>query len=200
MRRDQMEGGFETRPYVVMAACAGMTMRPRASPWRRGSRRPRSSSASTSATWISSARSLSPHRIATFLQRIGRSGHFIGGLPKGRIFPLTRDDLIECAAMVRAVHEGELDRLSSSPTSRSTSSRSRSWPRYSAEEEWDEGDMLELVRRAYPYRDLEQARTSTSRRPCSGDGSRRPSAEGEPTLDPPRQPSPGSCARARDRA
>src|SRR5438105_13881725 len=49
----------------------------------------------------------SPHRIATFLQRVGRSGHTIKGLPKGRIFPLTRDDLIECAAMVRAVHDGE---------------------------------------------------------------------------------------------
>ena len=53
----------------------------------------------------------SPHRIATFLQRVGRSGHTIKGVPKGRIFPLTRDDLIECAAMVRAVHDGELDRV-----------------------------------------------------------------------------------------
>ncbi|MGZ5047163.1 MAG: DEAD/DEAH box helicase, partial [Usitatibacter sp.] len=53
----------------------------------------------------------SPHRIATFLQRVGRSGHSINGIPKGRIFPLTRDDLVECAAMVRAVHDGELDRI-----------------------------------------------------------------------------------------
>src|SRR5882724_5204753 len=53
----------------------------------------------------------SPHRIATFLQRVGRSGHTIKGVPKGRIFPLTRDDLIECSAMVRAVHDGELDRI-----------------------------------------------------------------------------------------
>jgi ATP-dependent Lhr-like helicase len=44
----------------------------------------------------------SPHRIATLLQRVGRSGHTVGGLPKGRIFPLTRDDLVECSAMVRA--------------------------------------------------------------------------------------------------
>ncbi|HEX6265865.1 MAG TPA: DEAD/DEAH box helicase, partial [Burkholderiales bacterium] len=50
----------------------------------------------------------SPHRIATFLQRVGRSGHTVKGVPKGRIFPLTRDDLVECAAMVRAVHDGEL--------------------------------------------------------------------------------------------
>ncbi len=53
----------------------------------------------------------SPHRIATFLQRVGRSGHTVSGVPKGRIFPLTRDDLIECAAMVRAVRDGELDRV-----------------------------------------------------------------------------------------
>src|SRR6267142_1648217 len=53
----------------------------------------------------------SPHRIATLLQRVGRSGHTVSGLPKGRIFPLTRDDLIECAAMVRAVKDGELDRV-----------------------------------------------------------------------------------------
>src|SRR5437660_1789974 len=53
----------------------------------------------------------SPHRMATFLQRVGRSGHTIKGVPKGRIFPLTRDDLIECAAMVRAVYDGELDHV-----------------------------------------------------------------------------------------
>src|SRR5437868_10196481 len=53
----------------------------------------------------------SPHRIATFLQRVGRSGHTVHGVPKGRVFPLTRDDLVECAAMVRAVKDGELDRV-----------------------------------------------------------------------------------------
>src|SRR5437667_444469 len=50
----------------------------------------------------------SPHRIATLLQRVGRSGHTVKGTPKGRIFPLTRDDLIECAAMVRAVYDGAI--------------------------------------------------------------------------------------------
>src|SRR5882724_6663736 len=53
----------------------------------------------------------SPHRIATLLQRVGRSGHTVSGLPKGRVFPLSRDDLVECAAMVRAVKDGELDRV-----------------------------------------------------------------------------------------
>ena len=48
----------------------------------------------------------SPHRIATFLQRVGRSGHTIAGLPKGRVFPTSRDDLIECAALLRSVAAG----------------------------------------------------------------------------------------------
>ncbi|HET6493140.1 MAG TPA: DEAD/DEAH box helicase, partial [Burkholderiales bacterium] len=50
----------------------------------------------------------SPNRIATLLQRVGRSGHTVGGVPKGRLFPLTRDDLVECVAMVRAIEDGEL--------------------------------------------------------------------------------------------
>ncbi len=48
----------------------------------------------------------SPHRIATLLQRVGRSGHTIAGLPKGRVFPTSRDDLIECAALLRSVRRG----------------------------------------------------------------------------------------------
>src|SRR5207247_1217649 len=51
----------------------------------------------------------SPHRIATFIQRIGRSGHTVSGMPKGRLFPVSRDDLIECAALLRSVRHGELD-------------------------------------------------------------------------------------------
>src|SRR5690606_2895045 len=53
----------------------------------------------------------SPRRIATLLQRVGRSGHTVHGTPKGRLFPLTRDDLIESAALLRAVRRGELDRI-----------------------------------------------------------------------------------------
>ena len=53
----------------------------------------------------------SPHRIATLLQRVGRSGHTIGGMPKGRVFPESRDDLVECAALLRAVRRGELDAI-----------------------------------------------------------------------------------------
>src|SRR6187455_3063896 len=53
----------------------------------------------------------SPHRIATFLQRVGRAGHTVAGTPKGRLFPTTRDDLVECAALLRIVRRGDLDRI-----------------------------------------------------------------------------------------
>src|SRR5204863_7323475 len=52
----------------------------------------------------------SPHRIATFLQRVGRSGHRLSAFPNGRLFPVSRDDLVECAALLRAVRGGDLDR------------------------------------------------------------------------------------------
>src|SRR5262249_23770670 len=53
----------------------------------------------------------SPRSIASFLQRVGRSGHAVDGLPKGRLFPLSRDDLVECTALIDSVRRGELDRL-----------------------------------------------------------------------------------------
>ena len=53
----------------------------------------------------------SPRSIAVALQRIGRSGHWVGAPPQGRLFATTRDELIECAALVRAIRRGELDRL-----------------------------------------------------------------------------------------
>jgi ATP-dependent Lhr-like helicase len=95
----------------------------------------------------------SPHRIATFLQRVGRSGHTIHGVPKGRIFPLTRDDLIECAAMVQAVREGELDRVAV-PDRPLDVLAQQIVAEASAEEEWDEDALLALFRQSYPYRDL----------------------------------------------
>ncbi len=94
----------------------------------------------------------SPRSINVLLQRVGRSGHRLGGLSKGRVFPLTRDELIECAAMVFAVRSGDLDRLSIPP-----------WPldvlsqqivAMCAVEEWRIEDLFRVVRRAYPYRSL----------------------------------------------
>ena len=53
----------------------------------------------------------SPRSIASFLQRVGRSGHAVDGTPKGRLFPLSRDELVECTALLDSVRRGELDRL-----------------------------------------------------------------------------------------
>src|SRR5262249_34777260 len=53
----------------------------------------------------------SPRAIAVALQRVGRSGHWRGAVPKGRFFATTRDELLECAALVRSIRQGELDRL-----------------------------------------------------------------------------------------
>src|SRR3954462_524229 len=97
----------------------------------------------------------SPNRIATFLQRVGRSGHTVKGTPKGRIFPLTRDDLIECAAMVRAVRDGQLDRVAV-PDKPLDVLAQQIVAETAAEEEWDEQALFDLCRRAYPYRSLEK--------------------------------------------
>jgi len=97
----------------------------------------------------------SPHRIATLLQRVGRSGHTVGGLPKGRVFPLTRDDLVECAAMVRAVKDGELDRVLI--PDKPLDVLAQQIVAEAAAEEWDEEALFALFQRAYPYRGLERA-------------------------------------------
>jgi len=97
----------------------------------------------------------SPHRIATLLQRVGRSGHTIRGVPKGRIFPLTRDDLVECAAMVRAVEDGELDRVSV-PHKPLDVLAQQIVAETAAQEEWDEDALFALYKNAYPYETLER--------------------------------------------
>ncbi|HTW38283.1 MAG TPA: DEAD/DEAH box helicase [Steroidobacteraceae bacterium] len=96
----------------------------------------------------------SPRSINAFLQRAGRSGHSVGGLSKGRLFPLSRDDLIECAALLDAVRRGELDRLAVPVGSLDVLSQQIAAE--VAAREWSEEDLFELVRRAYPYRDLER--------------------------------------------
>ena len=53
----------------------------------------------------------SPRSIAVALQRIGRSGHWVGATPKGRLFATTRDELIECAALISAIRKGDLERI-----------------------------------------------------------------------------------------
>ena len=99
----------------------------------------------------------SPRSIAVALQRIGRSGHHadVARVPKGRLFPTTRDELIETAALVRALRTGALDCVTIP-----------GWPRdilaqhvvaAAAAEAWREDDLYTLVRSAFPYRDLPRA-------------------------------------------
>ncbi|MFZ1007736.1 MAG: DEAD/DEAH box helicase [Candidatus Sulfotelmatobacter sp.] len=97
----------------------------------------------------------SPRAIAVTLQRVGRSGHWRGAVPKGRLFATTRDDLLECAALVRAIRQGDLDRLMI-PESPLDVLAQQIVAACSAEE-WDEEEMFALVRRAYPYRNLTRA-------------------------------------------
>lgn len=94
----------------------------------------------------------SPRTIAAFLQRVGRSGHAVGGLPKGRLFPLSRDELVECAALLDAVERGELDRIHipSAPLD----VLAQHIVAEVANREWPEAALREWIRLAYPYRNL----------------------------------------------
>lgn len=94
----------------------------------------------------------SPRSIATFLQRVGRSGHSITGTPKGKLFPLTRDELVECCALFDAVRRGELDRIVI-PEKPIDILAQQIVAEVSARE-YTEDEMFALVSRAYPYRNL----------------------------------------------
>jgi ATP-dependent Lhr-like helicase len=90
--------------------------------------------------------------IATFLQRIGRAEHRRGGLPKGRLFPLTRDELVECAATLRCVRRGELDNLIM--PEKPLDVLAQQMVAAAATDDWEEQKLFDLMRSAYPYRDL----------------------------------------------
>ena len=94
----------------------------------------------------------SPRSIATFLQRIGRSGHAVEGTPKGRLFPLSRDELVECAALLDGVRRGELDRLTL--PEQPLDVLAQQIVAEVAAREWSEDALYELLRRAWPYREL----------------------------------------------
>jgi ATP-dependent helicase Lhr and Lhr-like helicase len=123
----------------------------------------------------------SPRSIAVALQRVGRSGHWRGAVPKGRFFVTTRDDLAECAVLVRAIRRGELDRLIFPEASldvlaqqivaccasagSAAAGGDQSGDRWYADSDvqsldaksndgWDEDELFALVKRAYPYRNL----------------------------------------------
>jgi ATP-dependent Lhr-like helicase len=96
----------------------------------------------------------SPRSIAAFLQRVGRSGHSVGGTPKGRLFPLSRDDLVECAALLDSVRRGELDRLRI--PEKPLDVLAQQIVAEVAAREWDEEKLFDLFRGTYPYRSLER--------------------------------------------
>lgn len=96
----------------------------------------------------------SPRSIAAFLQRVGRSGHMVGGTPKGRLFPQTRDELVECAALLDSVRRGELDALVMPEAPLDVLSQ-----QIVAEascQEWEEDALFDWVRRAWPYAQLKR--------------------------------------------
>ena len=97
----------------------------------------------------------SPRSIAVALQRVGRSGHWVGAKPKGHFFTTTRDELIECAALVRAIRLGSLDKLEipSAPLD----ILAQQIVAETAARDWQEDDLYTLFRGAYPYRNLERA-------------------------------------------
>jgi ATP-dependent Lhr-like helicase len=96
----------------------------------------------------------STRSINAFLQRVGRAGHSVGGISKGRLFPLSRDELVECTALLDAVRRGELDRLEV-PRNLLDVLTQQIAAEVSAQE-WNEDALFDLVRGAYGYRDLQR--------------------------------------------
>ena len=105
----------------------------------------------------------SPRAIAVALQRVGRSGHWRGAIPKGRFFATTRDELLECAALVRSIKQGDLDRLMipeapldilAQQMVATCASEQSAKDVGATTEGWNEDDLFALVRRAYPYRNI----------------------------------------------
>jgi ATP-dependent helicase Lhr and Lhr-like helicase len=96
-----------------------------------------------------------PRSIATALQRIGRSGHWVGAKPEGRLFATTRDELLECAALVRGIRSGKMDALVI-PTAPLDILAQQLVAFCAAQDEWETDALYAAVRTAYPYRDLDR--------------------------------------------
>ena len=97
----------------------------------------------------------SPRSIAAFLQRVGRASHHVGGMPKGRIVPTTRDELVECVALLDSVRRHELDALIMPP--QPIDVLAQQIVAEVACREWDEGALFDTLRRAWPYATLDRA-------------------------------------------
>jgi len=94
----------------------------------------------------------SPRAINAWLQRVGRSGHAVGALPKGRLFPLSLDDLLECTALLDAVAQGELDRIR--VPHQPLDALAQQLVAEVACRDWPLDDLYATLRRAWPYREL----------------------------------------------
>jgi ATP-dependent helicase Lhr and Lhr-like helicase len=94
----------------------------------------------------------SPSAVSAFLQRVGRAGHAIGAIPKGRLFPLSLDDLVECAALLDAVERGELDRIRE--PLRPLDVLAQQIVAETACREWPLDELHQSLRGAHPYREL----------------------------------------------
>ncbi len=94
----------------------------------------------------------SPRAISVALQRIGRAGHWRGAVPKGHLFVTTRDDLVECAANIRAIKSGDLDRIAI--PEKPLDILAQQIVAMCSCEDWNEAELAACVRRAYPYREL----------------------------------------------
>ena len=96
----------------------------------------------------------SPRSIAVALQRVGRAGHWRGAIPKGRFFPTTRDELVECAALVRSIHQGDLDQLVIPDAPLDV--LAQQIVAMCAAEDWHEDELFDVITRSYSYRDLQR--------------------------------------------
>lgn len=94
----------------------------------------------------------SPRSIAVFLQRVGRSNHSRHGTPKGRLFPFTRDELVECAALMRAVRSGKLDAVE--PPAAPKDILVQQLVAEVAAESWNADELYRLVRQAAPFGEI----------------------------------------------
>ncbi len=99
----------------------------------------------------------SPKSIAAFLQRVGRSGHSIDGTPKGILFPLSRDDLAEAVALLAAIRDGQLDRIHVPDKPLDILAQQIIAETAMRDEGWELDELFALLRRAWPYRNLERA-------------------------------------------
>ncbi len=94
----------------------------------------------------------SPRSFSVGVQRIGRSGHFKGAIPKGRLFPLSRDELLECAALVRGLLKRRLDKIEIPVAPLDVLCQQLAAT--CAADDWAEDDLYALARRAWPYHAL----------------------------------------------